>query len=95
MAERRPQLESLCNMQAAIGPAQEEIHVPAYDAWDGLSLTYDVKWPLHILLTPEVGPVASRPDISYTRSGLTLAAALHTIPTARLDIRPIPYQPLL
>ena len=30
--------------------------MPSYDAWDGLSLTYDIKWPLHILLTPEVRP---------------------------------------
>lgn len=30
------------------------MHVPEYDAWDGLSLTYTLKWPLHILLTPEV-----------------------------------------
>ena len=37
----------------------EEVHVPSYDAWDGLSLTYDVKWPLHILLTPEVSQAAS------------------------------------
>ena len=89
MSERKPQLKSLCDMQAAIGPAQEEIHVPAYDAWDGLSLTYDVKWPLHILLTPEVGPVASCPDIRIT------AAALHILLPARLGMRPTPYQPVL
>ncbi|CAL5227089.1 g9995 [Coccomyxa viridis] len=38
--------------QGALG--SHDLHVPSYDAWDGLSLTYDVKWPLHILLTPEV-----------------------------------------
>ena len=40
----------------ALGSDHEDMHVPSYDAWDGLALTYDVKWPLHILLTPEVGP---------------------------------------
>ena len=43
-------------LQAAFSAGLENVHVPEYDAWDGLSLTYTLKWPLHILLTPEVKP---------------------------------------
>ena len=31
-----------------------KIHLPAYDAWDGVGLEYAVAWPLGLLLTPEV-----------------------------------------
>ncbi len=31
------------------GPA---LHLPAYDAWDGLALEYAAAWPLPLLLTP-------------------------------------------
>ncbi|CAK0758510.1 hypothetical protein CVIRNUC_002625 [Coccomyxa viridis] len=40
--------------QDAFSTGLDDVHVPEYDAWDGLSLTYTLKWPLHILLTPEV-----------------------------------------
>ena len=30
------------------------LHLPAYDAWDGLGLEYRLAWPLHLLLTPGV-----------------------------------------
>lgn len=50
-------LEACWNVQGALG--SHDLHVPSYDAWDGLSLTYDVKWPLHILLTPEVSKAYS------------------------------------
>ena len=43
-------------LQAAFSAGLDDVHLPAYDAWDGLSLTYTLKWPLHILLTPEVKP---------------------------------------
>ena len=43
-------------LQAAFSAGLDDVHVPDYDAWDGLSLTYTLKWPLHILLTPEVKP---------------------------------------
>ena len=43
-------------LQAAFSAGLDDVHVPEYDAWDGLSLTYTLKWPLHILLTPEVTP---------------------------------------
>ena len=33
---------------------QRPLHLPAYDAWDGLSLEYRLVWPLHLLLTPAV-----------------------------------------
>lgn len=41
-------------LQAAYSAGLNDVHVPEYDAWDGLALTYTLKWPLHILLTPEV-----------------------------------------
>ena len=44
------------DLQVAFGAGLDDLHVPEYDAWDGLSLTYTLKWPLHILLTPEVKP---------------------------------------
>ena len=31
-----------------------KIHLPAYDAWDGVGLEYAADWPLGLLLTPEV-----------------------------------------
>ena len=50
--------EAVCchRLQAAFGLGLDDVHVPEYDAWDGLSLTYTLKWPLHILLTAEVKP---------------------------------------
>jgi len=30
------------------------LHVPSYDAWDGLCLEMDAKWPLQLLFPPEV-----------------------------------------
>ena len=51
----------LHDMQAALDTSSEGVHVPSYDAWDSLSLTYDLKWPLHILLTPEVDHIGTQP----------------------------------
>ena len=60
--QRPRQASAMCQavccycLQAAFGAGLDDVHVPEYDAWDGLSLTYTLKWPLHILLTPEVKP---------------------------------------
>ena len=54
-------------LQVTIGNGAEEVHVPAYDAWDGLSLEYDLNWPLHILLTPEVSLVSPNTLIAAWR----------------------------
>ncbi len=40
------------------------LHVPSLDQWDALCLEYKLRWPLHILLTPEV----MHADSSKTRS---------------------------
>ena len=52
-------LAFLHDMQVAQDTSSEGVHVPSYDAWDGLSLTYDLRWPLHILLTPEVDHIGT------------------------------------
>ena len=40
----------------AVGTRRKLLHVPKYDKWDDVFLTYQVDWPLHLLLTPQVGP---------------------------------------
>lgn len=34
--------------------AKTFFHVPSLDPWDEMKLEYKLRWPLHILLTPEV-----------------------------------------
>lgn len=38
----------------AVGARRKLLHVPKYDKWDDVLLTYRVDWPLHLLLTPQV-----------------------------------------
>lgn len=35
-------------------PARAAISIPAFDAWDGLYLEYEVQWPLQLFFPPEV-----------------------------------------
>ncbi|KAK9841793.1 hypothetical protein WJX81_003640 [Elliptochloris bilobata] len=39
---------------AASDAPAHALHLPSYDAWDGLCLEYHLAWPLHLLLTPAV-----------------------------------------
>ncbi len=43
-----------CNMQATPLPTKQALQVPSLDHRDAICLGYKLKWPLHILLTPEV-----------------------------------------
>ena len=37
------------------GKGRRNLKVPDYDpSWDPLTLEYQVKWPLHLILTPQV-----------------------------------------
>jgi len=39
------------------GKGRRNLKVPDYDpSWDPLTLEYQVKWPLHLILTPQVPP---------------------------------------
>ena len=53
-------------MQAtSLHAAKQALHVPSLDHWDALCLDYKLKWPLHILLTPEVGHTLFQHPSSY------------------------------
>ncbi|CAL8466718.1 g6254 [Coccomyxa elongata] len=40
--------------KATPSPTKQALQVPSLDHWDAICLDYRLKWPLHILLTPEV-----------------------------------------
>ena len=47
--------------ESRAGRARRGPQVPDYDPkWDALTLAYEVQWPLHLLLSPEVLPLYGR-----------------------------------
>ena len=56
--------------------------VPAYDqAWDPVTLRYAVRWPLHLLLTPEVPPLLPLPEPSLLCIHMSLVSVLKSPPS--------------
>ena len=54
-AELQPiKLEIAAHIERPPQGGRPSLHLPAYDAWDGLGLEYRLAWPLHLLLTPGV-----------------------------------------